>query len=71
MMQLMDYHSHHWRCGHAKGDIEDYIKAAIDAGLAEIGIALEGTRKGEVVRDARANRFQARPSGRALLSILF
>jgi len=35
----MDYHSHHWRCGHARGNIEDYIKAAIDRGLAEIGIA--------------------------------
>jgi len=38
-MQLMDYHSHHWRCGHARGDIEDYIQAAVNAGLAEIGIA--------------------------------
>lgn len=38
-MQLMDYHNHHWRCGHARGEIEDYIKAAIEEGLAEIGIA--------------------------------
>ncbi|MEE8399900.1 MAG: PHP domain-containing protein, partial [Desulfobacterales bacterium] len=38
-MELMDYHNHHWRCGHAKHDIEDYIKAAIDKGLSEIGIA--------------------------------
>lgn len=38
-MELMDYHNHHWRCGHARGDIEDHIRAAIEAGLSEIGIA--------------------------------
>lgn len=38
-MELMDYHSHHYRCGHAKGSIEDYIKVAIEKGLLEIGIA--------------------------------
>ena len=34
-----DLHTHHERCGHAKGSIEDYIRAAIDAGLAAIGIS--------------------------------
>ena len=38
-MELMDYHNHHNRCGHAKGIIEDYINAAIEKGLSEIGIA--------------------------------
>lgn len=38
-MELMDYHNHHYRCGHAKGTIEDYIKVAVEKGLAEIGIA--------------------------------
>ncbi|MHA2185934.1 MAG: histidinol-phosphatase [Promethearchaeota archaeon] len=35
----MDYHSHHWRCGHALGGIEDYIKVAIKKNLAEIGFS--------------------------------
>jgi len=34
-----DLHTHHLRCGHAVGTIEDYIKAAIDAGLQAIGIS--------------------------------
>ena len=38
-MELMDYHNHHHRCGHALGSIEDYIKDAIEKNLSEIGIA--------------------------------
>lgn len=34
-----DLHTHHTRCGHAQGCIEDYIRAAIDAGLDVIGIS--------------------------------
>ncbi|MFD1956156.1 histidinol-phosphatase [Paenibacillus thailandensis] len=34
-----DLHTHHERCGHADGTIEDYIKAGIDAGLQVIGIS--------------------------------
>ncbi|AJY75807.1 histidinol-phosphatase [Paenibacillus beijingensis] len=34
-----DLHTHHFRCGHADGTIEDYIQAAIKAGLQVIGIA--------------------------------
>lgn len=34
-----DLHNHHYRCGHAEGNIEDYIKAAIERGLNYIGIA--------------------------------
>jgi histidinol-phosphatase (PHP family) len=37
-MKLMDYHSHNRRCGHAKGEIEDYVKIAIEKNLNEIGI---------------------------------
>jgi histidinol-phosphatase (PHP family) len=35
----VDYHTHHERCGHAQGSIEDYIQAAIALGLEEIGIS--------------------------------
>lgn len=34
-----DYHTHHERCGHARGNIRGYIEAAIENGLDIIGIA--------------------------------
>ncbi|WP_139996437.1 histidinol-phosphatase [Paenibacillus paridis] len=34
-----DLHTHHLRCGHADGNIEDYILAGLDAGLQVIGIS--------------------------------
>jgi histidinol-phosphatase (PHP family) len=34
-----DLHTHHERCGHARGQIKDYIEAAIKNGLQVIGIA--------------------------------
>ncbi len=34
-----DLHTHHHRCGHAIGTIEDYVKRAIDYGLQFIGIS--------------------------------
>lgn len=34
-----DLHTHHYRCGHAIGLIEDYIQAALKAGLDVIGIS--------------------------------
>lgn len=33
-----DFHTHHERCGHARGAIRDYIKAAITHGIDMIGI---------------------------------
>lgn len=38
-MEKFDLHTHHDRCGHADGVIEDYIKAAIEAGMTAIGIS--------------------------------
>lgn len=35
----VDYHTHHYRCGHASGNLADYVEAAIAAGLAEIGLS--------------------------------
>lgn len=34
-----DLHTHHNRCGHARGEIRDYIEAAISCGLQAIGIS--------------------------------
>jgi histidinol-phosphatase (PHP family) len=34
-----NYHTHTYRCGHASGQDEQYVKAAIDAGLKIIGFS--------------------------------
>ncbi|MDA8236009.1 MAG: histidinol-phosphatase HisJ family protein [Clostridia bacterium] len=34
---LVDYHIHTELCGHAQGDMEEYVQAAIDRGLVEMG----------------------------------
>ena len=34
-----DYHSHNRRCGHAAGELADYIEAAASLGLAEFGVS--------------------------------
>ncbi len=36
---LTDYHTHTHRCGHAVGTLDDYVRAAIDRGIAEIGLS--------------------------------
>ncbi len=36
---LADYHTHHFRCGHATGQMDDYVEAAVAAGLDEIGLS--------------------------------
>ncbi|WP_226793568.1 histidinol-phosphatase [Bacillus sp. B1-b2] len=36
---LFDLHTHHDRCGHAIGALEEYIESAIDKGLHYIGIS--------------------------------
>jgi len=34
-----DYHTHHRRCGHAQGEMANYIEAGIALGLREIGVS--------------------------------
>src|SRR3712207_2214898 len=34
-----DYHSHNRRCGHAAGELADYIEAAKLLGLTEFGVS--------------------------------
>lgn len=34
-----DYHSHHWRCRHAEGDLADYVEAARAQNLTEFGVS--------------------------------
>lgn len=37
-MLTFDHHTHHNRCGHARGSIEDYVQAALALGMEEVGI---------------------------------
>ncbi|WP_127533450.1 histidinol-phosphatase HisJ [Paenibacillus kobensis] len=36
---LIDYHTHHERCGHAVGKLEEYIQQGIAIGLAQLGVS--------------------------------
>jgi histidinol-phosphatase (PHP family) len=36
---MIDYHTHHVRCGHASGELEEYVQQAIRIGLQEIGLS--------------------------------
>ncbi|MFH8291821.1 histidinol-phosphatase [Streptomyces sp. NPDC018059] len=36
---MFDLHTHHDRCGHARGTMRDYVHAAIDAGLHTLGFS--------------------------------
>ncbi len=36
---MVDYHTHTKLCKHAKGEIEDYVKKAIEKNLTEIGVS--------------------------------
>jgi histidinol-phosphatase (PHP family) len=38
-LDLVDYHMHTVRCGHAEGRLDDYAAKAIDLGLREIGFS--------------------------------
>ncbi|GIO38259.1 putative histidinol-phosphatase [Paenibacillus antibioticophila] len=36
---LIDYHTHHARCGHAVGELEEYVKRGIELGLSQLGLS--------------------------------
>lgn len=36
---FIDYHTHHERCGHAKGSLESYVKQGIELGMTELGLS--------------------------------
>jgi histidinol-phosphatase (PHP family) len=35
----IDYHTHHERCGHAVGKLEDYVKRGVELGLTQLGLS--------------------------------
>ncbi len=38
-MKFWDYHTHNYLCNHAKGNVEDYVRSAIEKNLDEIGLS--------------------------------
>ncbi|MEE0880567.1 MAG: histidinol-phosphatase [Turicibacter sp.] len=44
-MLLTNYHTHHDRCKHATGDVEAYVKEAVNQGYAEIGMSCHTPHK--------------------------
>ncbi|MCC2685635.1 MAG: hisJ [Paenibacillaceae bacterium] len=36
---LIDYHTHHVRCGHAEGTLEQYVEQGIRLGLSQLGLS--------------------------------
>jgi len=34
-----NYHTHHYLCGHAEGNTEDYVKEALEKGFQELGMS--------------------------------
>lgn len=36
---LIDYHTHHERCGHAVGRLEQYVQRGIELGLGQLGLS--------------------------------
>lgn len=36
---LIDYHTHHERCGHAVGGLEEYVRRGIELGLSHLGLS--------------------------------
>lgn len=36
---IIDYHTHHNRCGHAVGSIEDYILRGMEVGVHQLGVS--------------------------------
>ncbi|WP_458120526.1 histidinol-phosphatase HisJ [Paenibacillus sp. Z6-24] len=36
---LIDYHTHHARCGHAVGELEEYVQRGIQLGLSQLGLS--------------------------------
>ena len=36
---IIDYHTHHVRCGHASGSLEEYVQQGIEIGLQQLGLS--------------------------------
>lgn len=36
---FIDYHTHHARCGHASGQLEEYVQRGVEIGLQQLGLS--------------------------------
>ena len=36
---FIDYHTHHVRCGHASGNLEEYVQRGVEIGLQQLGLS--------------------------------
>ena len=52
-----NYHTHHYLCGHATGNVEDYVLEAINNGFEEIGISDHGPIVAEAFKRMSLDEF--------------
>lgn len=57
---IANYHTHTWRCGHAAGREEDYVKNAIEAGLKTLGFSDHGP---QLFPEGYVSSIRMRPEG--------
>lgn len=55
VMQIFNYHTHTFRCGHANGTDEDYVAAAIEAGYKVLGFSDHTPYKNYPLKGIRMN----------------
>lgn len=57
-MMKTNYHTHNYRCNHADGTIEDYIKVAIEEGYDEIGFSDHMPHPGKNIDNFNRMRYE-------------
>ena len=57
-MMKTNYHTHHYLCGHAEGNIEDYVLEAINNDFVEIGISDHGPINAEAFHRMTYEEFE-------------
>ena len=57
-MMKTNYHTHHHLCGHAEGNVEDYVLEAINNDFVEIGISDHGPINAEAFHRMTYEEFE-------------
>lgn len=53
-----NYHTHHYLCGHATGNVEDYVLEAINNNFSEIGISDHGPINADAFKRMNIDQFE-------------
>ena len=53
-----NYHTHNYRCNHAVGNVEEYVKEAISEGFDEIGISDHLPHPGKNIDNGNRMRYE-------------